>query len=349
MEQSLTVWIEDMMKKRLPSVGNVVKQKALKIFDHLKETGQPSTGEDSHQFVASKGWFEDLKTQAERASADADAADKYSEEFAKIVKEHDYLPDQIFNADETGLWWKKMPSRTFMSKPEKKTAPGFKVPKERIILWLCSNAFSDFMSTPLFINRSTVYERMQQKQSSRKIFLKKVLLDNAPSHATDLCHPNIQVEFLPRNTTSLLQPLDQGIIAIFKAYYMRKSFELILEKMESSNITIKEVWKQFSILNGVEIVRTACWKALLPEATVQETVANPVEDEYRTVARLANVIRGGGFDEIAVDDIRELVTDDEINEAVLVAMTNEIFLKPVIAEEDQSDSGSSSEFELGRI
>uniref|UniRef100_A0A1A9WL48 HTH CENPB-type domain-containing protein n=1 Tax=Glossina brevipalpis TaxID=37001 RepID=A0A1A9WL48_9MUSC len=110
MEQSLTMWIEDITKKRLLLDGNVVKQKALKIFNYLKETEQPSTDEDNHQFVASKRWFENfkkrhslhsLKIQGERASADAEAADKYSVKLAKIIKEHDYLPDQIFYADET--------------------------------------------------------------------------------------------------------------------------------------------------------------------------------------------------------------------------------------------------------
>uniref|UniRef100_A0A1A9X0N6 Uncharacterized protein n=1 Tax=Glossina brevipalpis TaxID=37001 RepID=A0A1A9X0N6_9MUSC len=67
----------------------------------------------------------DIHYTGERASADAEAANKYSVKLAKIIKEHDYLPDQIFNADETSLSWKKMPSRTFISKNEK-TAPGFK-------------------------------------------------------------------------------------------------------------------------------------------------------------------------------------------------------------------------------
>uniref|UniRef100_A0A1A9UM54 DDE-1 domain-containing protein n=1 Tax=Glossina austeni TaxID=7395 RepID=A0A1A9UM54_GLOAU len=160
--------------------------------------------------------------RGEGASADVDAADKYSEEFAKMIKEHDYLPDQIFNADETGLWWKQLPLRTFISKNEKRT-PGFKVSNDRITLLSCSNSSGDFMTTPMFINR-------------------------------------------PLNPRSM--------------------------------------------------------KALLLEAAVQETVANLLEDENKNVVRLANVIRGDGFDEITVDDIRELVTDDEINEAHLVAMAN---------------------------
>jgi len=381
MEQSLTVWIEDMTKKRLPLDGNVIKQKALKIFNYLKEIGQSSTNEDNHQFVASNGWFEkfkkrhalhNLKIQGERASADVDAANNYPAELAKIIKELDYLPDQVFNADETGLWWKKMPSRTFISKNEK-TAPGFKASKDRITLLLCSNASGDFMTKPMFVNRSLnprsmkgcnkkyfpVYWRankkswmtaslfndwfhhcfvpdvekyLKQKNLAFKVLL---LLDNAPSHSNNLSHPNVQVEFLPPNTTSLLQPLDQGIIGTFKAYYIRKSFELILEKMEPANITVKEVWKQFSILNCVEIVGMslkeirqstlrACWKALLPEMVVQETVATPIEDEYRNIVRLAHTVEGDGFDEITMDDIQELIADDEINEADLVAMTNDV-------------------------
>uniref|UniRef100_A0A1A9VE80 DDE-1 domain-containing protein n=1 Tax=Glossina austeni TaxID=7395 RepID=A0A1A9VE80_GLOAU len=203
MEQSLTVWTEDMMKKRLPLDGNVVKQKALKIFNYLKETGQPSTDEDNHQLVATED-------------------------------------DQTFNADETGLWWKKMPSRTFIAKNEK-TATGFKVSKGRITWLLCSNASGDFMTTPMFINRSlnpqsmkgcnknnlAVYWRATKKawmtaslfndwlhhcfvldvenclEKKNLAFKVLLLLNNAPAHANDLCHPNIQVEFLPPNTTSL--------------------------------------------------------------------------------------------------------------------------------------------------
>lgn len=380
MEQSLMVWIEDMTKKRLPLDGNVIKHKALKIFNYLKETGQSSIDEDNHQFVASNGWFgkfkkrhalHNLKIQGESASADADAAEKYPAEFEKIIKQNGYLPEQVFNADETGLWWKKMPSRTFISKNEKR-APGFKVSKDRVTLLLCSNASGDFMTKPMFINRSLnprcmkqcnknnlpVYWRANKKSwmtaslfndwfyhcfvPDVENYLKKnnlafkvlLLLDNAPSHSTDLSHSNVQIEFLPPNTTSLLQPLDQGIIAVFKAYYIRKSFEVILEKMESANITVKEVWKQFTILNSVEIVDAslkeirpstlkACWKALIPEIDVQSTVSTPIEDEYRNIVRLAHAVEGDGFDEITMADIQELIADDEINEADLVAMTNE--------------------------
>uniref|UniRef100_A0A1A9W8G6 HTH CENPB-type domain-containing protein n=1 Tax=Glossina brevipalpis TaxID=37001 RepID=A0A1A9W8G6_9MUSC len=184
MEQSLT-------KKRLPLDGNAFKQKALKIFNYLKE-GQPSIDEDNHQFVVSKGWFEKFKKrhslhsskiQGERASADAEAADKYSEEFAKIIKEYDYLPDQIFNADETGLWWKKMPSRTFISKNEK-TAPGFKVSKDRITLLLYSNASGNFITTPFEKENSKLWITMSVKREiANEEFASRRGTSNAELHA----------------------------------------------------------------------------------------------------------------------------------------------------------------------
>ena len=44
-------------------------------------------------------------------------------------------------------------------------------------------------------------------------------------------------------------------------------------------------------------------------AVVQKTIANPVDDEYRNVVRLANEIKGNRFDEISLDDVQELVED----------------------------------------
>jgi hypothetical protein len=38
-----------------------------------------------------------------------------------------------------------------------------------------------------------------------------LLVDNTAGHPKDLYHPNLNVIFLPPNTTSLIQPIDQGI------------------------------------------------------------------------------------------------------------------------------------------
>jgi hypothetical protein len=81
-------------------------------------------------------------------------------------------------------------------------------------------------------------------------FKAMVILDNAPGHPEELKHlnKNIEVVFLPSNTTSLIQPLDQGIIRMFKAHYTKLSFHHIFNAMEEkSNVGVMQSWKQVNI------------------------------------------------------------------------------------------------------
>lgn len=69
------------------------------------------------------------------------------------------------------------------------------------------------------------------KLRNKKVLL---LLDNASTHQLDkdceLSH--VTFFFLPPNTTSLLQPLDQGIIHSFKCFYKNQLINKLLDRLE---------------------------------------------------------------------------------------------------------------------
>ncbi|XP_068243786.1 tigger transposable element-derived protein 1-like [Palaemon carinicauda] len=96
---------------------------------------------------ASRGWFEKFRNRTgihrvtrngDAASSDQAAAEKYVGEFDRYIKEQNLIPQQVFNCDETRLFWKKMPSNNYITKDETKM-PGHKPMKDRLTLLLCTN------------------------------------------------------------------------------------------------------------------------------------------------------------------------------------------------------------------
>lgn len=81
----------------------------------------------------------ELQIQGEQLSADEVGATIFCDTLSNVIKEKGLVPAQIYNADETGLYWRAMPTRTLASANEK-TAPGYKISKDRITVLCCSNA-----------------------------------------------------------------------------------------------------------------------------------------------------------------------------------------------------------------
>jgi hypothetical protein len=91
-------------------------------------------------FTATRGWLhrfrnsfnlKNIKIIEEATSADEEAVATFSAELNKIIKQGKYDPRQVFSGDETGLFWKRMPKRTYIHKSEKQ-APRFKAWKDRL-------------------------------------------------------------------------------------------------------------------------------------------------------------------------------------------------------------------------
>jgi hypothetical protein len=118
-EKALNLWLEDMNHKCVPIDSNVLQEKTLSLYTQLKPPAEEGHASDENEFKASKGWLKSFRNRfnlknvqltGESASADEEAAKAYPPQMKKITEENGYLPGQVFNADETGLFWKKCPT-----------------------------------------------------------------------------------------------------------------------------------------------------------------------------------------------------------------------------------------------
>ncbi|XP_068235710.1 tigger transposable element-derived protein 1-like [Palaemon carinicauda] len=173
MENALSMWILDCREKNFSLDTNMIRTKAKTLYDILVPEGKSNKdnrGDDGDKeddpalrekrgFVASKGWFEKFKKRSglrsvplygEAASADQEAALRYvKDKFQKLIKEGGYLLEQVFNMNETSLFWKRMPSWMFLYKDEVKK-PGFKAHKDRITLVMWGSAAGFMLKPNLF-------------------------------------------------------------------------------------------------------------------------------------------------------------------------------------------------------
>ncbi|XP_071057392.1 tigger transposable element-derived protein 1-like [Onthophagus taurus] len=63
---------------------------------------------------------------------------------------------------------------------------------------------------------------------------------------------SMEIVLLPPNITSLIQPMDQGVIANFKAHYLRRTFQRLIDKTKGGNKeTILQFWKKYNILDVI--------------------------------------------------------------------------------------------------
>ncbi|SPO27760.1 related to transposases [Ustilago trichophora] len=277
LEHLLTDWVDTQQARGVMLNHHLIKQQG-QIFQARLNTSLPEDKKLSLKF--SNGWLQKFsnrnslsqhKLHGEAGSVDQQFLDQQLPALKQLL--HLYQPEDIWNADETGLFYSMPPVRTIATRP----AAGLKKDKTRItILFACNSTGSEKLE-PFFIGkadqprafkRSTAaqlgihYAANQKAWMTSSLFTSwlqhldahigqtpgrhiLLLLDNFKGHGstekplTEL--HNITIHFLPPNTTSRIQPLDAGIIAAFKKHYRIRQYSQALLEAEMGGTDIYKV------------------------------------------------------------------------------------------------------------
>ena len=208
-----------------------------------------------------------LSIQGELSAAE-ETVEPFLRKLRQVMEEKGLTAEQIYNADETGLLWKCLPDRTlvacreksapgFRKSKERLTVLGctnatgthklkpvmigkfakprcFKnvnmnalpvIYKSQRNVWMNSEIFAEWFQKD-FVLAVKRHQRAQNIHSPKAL----LLMDNCSAHPEELKtrDGSVTCMFLSRNTTSLIQPMDQGVLQAMKNRYKRKLLQKVI-------------------------------------------------------------------------------------------------------------------------
>lgn len=363
-------WFKQARDKKIPLSGPLIRAKAEQF---ARELGQQN-------FKASTGWLDGFKERnkitfkavcGESGSVNQQEAGQWKRDLEEMIQDRDQK--NIFNVDETGLFFKCTPDKTLAFKDEK--CHGGKLSKERVTLLVGANmdgseklplfmigksanprCFKNVKSKPVeYVNSSNawmtsdLFSKWLIKLDKRFIKEKRqvvLFIDNCTAHNTIPVMENVKVVFFPANMTSVVQPMDQGIIKNLKHFYRNLLVENILSG-DGNALKIK-----LDILQASRMCKKA-WDKVKPE-TIKNGFKKAgfvnTEDEI-VEATEAEAIPTAVWQDVAADP--NISYEDFLNVDEDVAVCGEITDAEIIAEvldsEKQDDDGEGSDDEVAGV
>lgn len=350
LENALVKWMNQARNSNVPVGGQILREKAKFFATRL--------GISNEDFRCSDGWFDRFKKRnnikfkkvcGESASVSTELCSEWKAKLKTIIQE--YEAKNIFNADETGLFFKCLPDRSMCFKGEK--CHGGKSSKERITLLLAANMDGSEKLKPLMIGKSakprcfkninsfpmayrankkawmtsdlfnewvtSINAEMEKKNRRILLFIDNCTAHNNPPHLS-----HVAVEFLPPNTTSILQPLDQGVIKVFKSFYRTEIVQQLLDSLEenvdhkisllSAMYIADKSWKKVSEKTIRNCFRTSGFikdDSVIAPSEPDNEIATP--NEWNRLTHDDNPITFQEF--VSFDDdvaVAEMLSEDEI-------------------------------------
>ncbi|KAK7493174.1 hypothetical protein BaRGS_00015511 [Batillaria attramentaria] len=291
-EDDLMKWFLHARARNVPVTGPVLKTKA-EEFAHKHGT---------YDWACTEGWIHRFKKRhditfklicGEKLSVDEVSADKWVQDVLTPTLAK-FQPKDVFNADETGVFWRALPHRTLSLKND--TCQGRKRSKERVTVMVCANmdgsekyplltigkyknprCFKGVKNLPLnYSSNKNAWMTSEEFRQWLRAFdcsmaaqQRKVLLvlDNCPAHPKDAAMDlkATQVLFLPPAATCKLQPCDQGIIRSMKVHYRNQTLMRLIRHIDEGG---EYTEFQITLLDAVTTLKSS-W-----DKVTQTTIAN---------------------------------------------------------------------------
>ncbi|XP_037568125.1 tigger transposable element-derived protein 6-like [Dermacentor silvarum] len=231
-------------------------------------------------------WF--LEIRASGTPVSGALLQQKARSFACIMGHDDFVASDgwldLFNADETALFYQMLPQKTLALKGDR--CQGGKQSKVRVTVLLCANMDGSEKVPALVIGKSASPRCFKGKRklqvsyvSNRKAWMTReifaqwlrewderlgkqnrkicLVLDNCAAHHTTVVLKNIELCFLPPNTTAVVQPLDQGVIMNFKSGYRKRVIDRILLNMSMKRETTIDLYMAIEMLQAAWMAVTA--------------------------------------------------------------------------------------------
>ena len=366
-ENAILKWFSNAREQGAPISGPVLLKKANDFAEMLGITN----------FKASTGWLERFKERngitfkkvcGESKSVDKTSTDmtEWGNRLRQLLDQ--YSPDDIYNADETGVFYRLLPDKTLEFKNV--DCHGGKKSKERLTAMVCANMSGTDKLPLLIIGKSanprcfknkktlpTPYTSNKKAWMTSEIYtdwLKKLdqklhrqkrkiamVIDNCPAHPDVRGLRCIELVFLPPNTTSKTQPMDQGVIQNFKTHYRKRvilrQIKAIDEKREFTISILdalrlmQQAWEMVLQRTIANCFRHADFRRPEPTTDVPETTDAADDDDPEDDIPLARLAQVGLTttslqDYIDVDDglpTSERLSDDDIVEDIISSRSTE--------------------------
>lgn len=309
LEDALFEWIKG-AEGRVPITGEVIREKARFFWSNLPAY----SGQDMPTF--SNGWLTSFQQRTgirdSRLHGEEGSLSEITESQMIPIRQvlSGYHPQDIFNCDETALFWKRVPDRSLTTRQ----LPGRRKEKARITAHFCCNSDGSerlpiwyigtarapraFQAAGINIRNLNLVWRhngkawmtakimeewlrwFDSRMAGRRVVL---LMDNFSAHESAVqainksssLLENVLIIWLPANSTTRYQPLDQGIIHSWKAYWKKQWVFYLIQQYDAGHNPLATMNVLKALRWGIQ-----AWDIDVKKQTIENCFTKALEGQY---------------------------------------------------------------------